>query len=58
MRPNMRLSADDLMIARVKKTQEMRERDIIPDNDDMELMAYVAVFCVLGTIIMVVLALA
>ena len=58
-RPNVRMIADDLMIAQVKRAQDIRNRQVEPMKDyDIEILAYWCVFFVVMTGIVVVLALA
>lgn len=61
-RPNVPMSVDELMIARVKRAQEIRQmhdydKELLMDAD-LEIYAYVAVFCIILTLIAMVIALA
>ena len=43
MRPNQRLTADELMLAQVRRAQQLRAMPEHPDDDSMEIMVWVIV---------------
>lgn len=55
MRANTRMSSDDLMLAQVRRAQELRQRQPAhPDDDSMEVIAYCVVAGIVWTFVLVV----
>jgi hypothetical protein len=58
-RPNIPMTTDDLMLAQVRRSQELRRTELKEPKDiDVEMSTYLVTFSILITFIMVVLALA
>lgn len=56
-RPNIPMTREELMLAQVRRAQELRNRDVRheewhEEDEDLGINAYVAVFCILLTVIL------
>jgi hypothetical protein len=55
MRPNVRLSADEVMLAQVRRKQQLRQIELKPakQGPDIPLLGYLFALCVLITGILI-----